>query len=254
MASDAQVSEMECDLRERLCEDFAFTLHAMAQPLTVLRGALGALSLRGGSASDANRYVDLLNAQVERLCGLMSGMSMLLDGFQTEAVCAPTKLWELIAAATGTAGCDASRSGQRISIAEVDRGIQILADPARAKDAISAVLAAVSGASADGDEIHLTVDLREGFADVTVLAMQADEGKLTSIDRLRLMVAEASVRSQQGVFEFSSDPLRVSLKFPLHDQEEQGREYHGKFWAGVELDDSIVLRKEMSVRLHAHDE
>jgi signal transduction histidine kinase len=231
MTSHAQLAGMEGDLKARLCEDFAFTLHAIAQPLTVLRGALGALSLRGASASDASRYVDLSNAQVERLCSLMSGMSMLLDGFQSEAICAPTKLWELINAATETEGCAARRSGPRISIAEVDHKVQILADPARAENAISAVLAAVSGASADDDEIHLTVDLSDGFADVTVHAMHADETKLTSIDRLRLMVAEASVRSQQGVFEFSSDPLHVSLKFPLHDQEEPGREYRDRFSA-----------------------
>jgi len=231
MKSHAQLPGMECDLKARLCEDFAFTLHAMAQPLTVLRGALGALSLQGASASDANRYVELSNAQVERLCSLMSGMSMLLDGHQTEAICAPTKLEELIAAATETGDGDLRRFSLRISVPKVDHTIQILADPARAEDAIGAVLAAISTASTHGDEIYLTVELRDGFADVIVHAMRANEAKLTSIDRLRLMVAEASVRSQRGVFEFSPDPLRVSLKFPLHDQEEPGHESHDRYSA-----------------------
>jgi len=229
MNGHAQLREMECDVKARLCDDFAFTLHAMAQPLTVLRGALGALSLRGASASDANRYVELSNAQVERLCSLMSGMNMLLADFQTEATCTPTNLGELIAAAAETGDGDARRSAARISIAEVDHRIQILADRPRAEDAIRAVLAAVGGVSTPDDEIYLAVDLRDGFADVTVHAMRADEKKLTSVDRLRLMVAEASVRSQQGIFELCSEPLRISLKFALHDQEDPGHEHHDNF-------------------------
>jgi len=217
---------MDNDLKTRLCEDLAFSLHAMAQPLTVLRGSLGALSLRGASDGDANRYVELSNHQVERLCSLMSGMRILLDNFQSDAVCAPTNLGELISAAVNAADSNLLRFGPRVSIAEIDGGVEVLADTARAEDAIGAVLATVAGASTHGDEVHVTVELRDGFAGVMVCAAHANEKKLTSIDRLRLMVAEGSVRSQQGIFEYSEDPLYVSLKFPLHDREEPGSACH----------------------------
>lgn len=51
----------------------------MAQPLTVLRGALGALELRGATAAESTRYVEISSRQVDRLCDLLAGMRDLLD-------------------------------------------------------------------------------------------------------------------------------------------------------------------------------
>ena len=63
-------------------------LHALAQPLTVLRGALGALTMRGAVRPEAaSRYLEMSNTQVERLCSLLSGLQNLLDGVRSEPAC-----------------------------------------------------------------------------------------------------------------------------------------------------------------------
>jgi hypothetical protein len=63
-------------------------LHALAQPLTVLRGALGALTMRdAGRPETASRYIEMSNIQVERLCNLLSGLHSLLDGVRSEPAC-----------------------------------------------------------------------------------------------------------------------------------------------------------------------
>lgn len=227
MNDETEYAGLELDPQTRLCEDLASALHAMAQPLTVLRGALGALMVLGTSASDADRYVAHSHTQVERLCSLMSGMRILLDSFQFDATCVPTNLWELVASTVENADSSWRQSGVRISIAEAENEFQVLADPARMEQAIHAVLTAVSTASSQDSEICLAVDRRDGFADLKVHATHADEKKLTAIDRLRLSVAEASIRSQKGLFEYLSDPLRISLKLPLHDSEEQHFELAG---------------------------
>jgi hypothetical protein len=219
MTDEMQPGGLELNPQTRLCEDFALALHAMAQPLAVLRGALGALKLRGVCNPDADRYVELSNTQVERLCTLLSGMRSLVDSFQFDAVCAPTNLRELIASIIENEEASLDRRGVRISTAKADREVRVLADPERTEFAIEAVLAAVSAASSQGDEIYLTVEPRGGFADVTVQAPHADKNKLTSIDRLRFSVAEAGVRSQKGLFQYREDPLRISLKLPLDDGE-----------------------------------
>jgi signal transduction histidine kinase len=68
-------------------------LHALAQPLTILRGALGALTMRDAVPPQAaSRYLEMSNTQVERLCNLLAGLHNLLDGVRPEAACTKIKL------------------------------------------------------------------------------------------------------------------------------------------------------------------
>jgi hypothetical protein len=209
------------DPKTRICDDFASALHAMAQPLTVLRGALGALKLRGTSTSEADRYIDLSNVQVERVCSLMSSMHDLLDQHQFDAVCVPTCLRDLMVSIIENEVPSLQRAGLRVSFTEVDREIQVLADSARTEQAMHAVLNAIATASSRDDEIDLKVDLHDGFADVVVEARYGDEGKLATVERLCLSIAETAVKSQNGHFAYLANPLRISLKLPLCDHNGQ---------------------------------
>jgi len=84
MRDEAEIAGLEVSPQMRLCQDLDRALHAMAQPLTVLRGALGALTLASPSVSDGQRYLQVSNRQVERLCSLMSSMRFLLDSVQAD--------------------------------------------------------------------------------------------------------------------------------------------------------------------------
>jgi hypothetical protein len=76
-----------------LCRELDQGLHALAQPLTILRGALGALTTRDAvPAQAASRYLEMSNTQVERLCSLLSGLQNLLDGARSAPACAEIKL------------------------------------------------------------------------------------------------------------------------------------------------------------------
>jgi hypothetical protein len=68
------------------------SLHAMAQPLTILRGATGALQLSSGISVPDRRYVEMCSAQAERLCEMLAGLRDLLDAAAPEppAHCAQT--------------------------------------------------------------------------------------------------------------------------------------------------------------------
>jgi hypothetical protein len=71
------------------CRELDEGLHALAQPLTILRGALGALTIRGAVRPEtATRYLEMSNTQVDRLCNLLSGLHNLLDGVRSEPACA----------------------------------------------------------------------------------------------------------------------------------------------------------------------
>jgi hypothetical protein len=73
------------DERARLCGDIADGLHALAQPLTILRGALGALALRERIAPQNSRYLDMSTRQIERMCDLISRIQKRLDLERPEA-------------------------------------------------------------------------------------------------------------------------------------------------------------------------
>ena len=209
------------DLKARLYEDFALALHAMAQPLTVLRGATGLLKLRGASGPDADRYLEMSHTQVERLCSLMEGMRSLLDNVQCVSASNPTNLWELVESVLDDEGSYLTEAGLRISAAQTGHDIHVLADPILAGHAIKAALRAITAVSQKGDTIYLTVNPRDGFGDLMVHTLGADGKRLGSIERFHLSVAEVSIRNQHGFFECLSDPFRVSLKFPLHDHKDE---------------------------------
>lgn len=61
-------------------------LHAMAQPLTILRGATGTLKLSSAVSGPDRRYVEMCSTQAERLCVLLATLRDLLDTAQSEAV------------------------------------------------------------------------------------------------------------------------------------------------------------------------
>jgi hypothetical protein len=78
-ALESGVSAACEDSHARLCRELDEGLHALAQPLTILRGALGALAMRGAVSQEASRYLEMSNAQVDNMCDLLTGLRNLLD-------------------------------------------------------------------------------------------------------------------------------------------------------------------------------
>jgi signal transduction histidine kinase len=91
LESGASVGDAES--YARVCRELDEGLHALAQPLTILRGALGALTMRGAVPPQvASRYLEMSNTQVDRLCNMLSGLHNLLDGVRSEPACTEIKL------------------------------------------------------------------------------------------------------------------------------------------------------------------
>lgn len=218
----------EMSPQRQLCDNLGNGLHAMAQPLTVLRGALGALMMRPASGADNNRYLELSNMQVERLCSLMSGLRELLDAAQSDPVCEQIDLWELLSPMIDSI---LQNTGVRIAASKPSRHIEVIGDHARTGHAFQAVLTAARAQSSRGDVIHVDLLPHDGFLDVTVQGQNARGKSLGSVDRFYLSLAEANIRSQGGLYECVEDPFRVSLKLPLHDADGQDTEAASPFYS-----------------------
>ena len=193
-----------------LLTQLADGLHAMAQPLTILRGAIGAMQLAEKDASVDRHYIDMSAAQIGRLCDLLADLRSLLDVTQSEAVCSPQDWQELVGCVLEDYEGVSPTSGVRMIVTHPECFMRVLADPARTEQAMRAALDMAQALASQGDEIQCRV-LPDG------LVVQNEHGLvkgLSSSDRLALSFVEVAVRSQRGTCRFIEDPFCLSIVLP----------------------------------------
>ena len=126
-------------------------LHAMAQPLTILRGVIGAMQLSEKVESGDRRYVDMSADQVGRLCDMLANLRCLLDVAQSEAVSSPQEWHELVGCVLEDYEGVLPTSGVRIVVAYPDHFMRVLADAARTEQAMRAALDMAKALASHGD-------------------------------------------------------------------------------------------------------
>jgi hypothetical protein len=218
---DRFVAAPESGGRARLLDGLGNGLHAMAQPLTVLRGALGAIELKQGVPGVQEHYLGILNSQVARLCSLMSNVQSLLDTLRFEAICAPINLWERIRPIFDEQNAILMERGVRLMISAPFENLRVNADATRTELAFETAIEAAAAVSSRGDAIEIHAVVRDGYVELTIRNRNARGKNMSSDDRLNLSLAEASIVSQQGSYELALDPFCISFSLALHEQEEK---------------------------------
>jgi len=219
LVRDSPTSVARVDLEGKLRADLANGLHAMAQPLTVLRGAIEALVLLQQIAPDNRRYFEMSIQQTERLCDLMNGVQNLLEFHQTEAECVPLELWDLIAPLLDEQRSALQKLDVQIAAAVPDRPWHVFADATRTEQTLRAALLIAASGSKPGGTIEVAVRASEGFASL-IIQNRNDMKSPDCSDRLRLSIIDAGMHSQQGFFSLNEEPLRLSLGFPLQPSDD----------------------------------
>lgn len=211
------VGSMPVEERDRFCEDLADGLHAMAQPLTILRSALEVLTLRHGTGIDQRRYLDMSAEQVKRTCDLFSCLQDLVSARMIDAERATVDPWELMAPIIEDKRSVLQATGVEIAVARPGPWEPVFGDAERTKQALSAVLTVAGAFSSRGDVIELLAFHRNGFFELTVHNRRRHGKQMNSSDRLSLSVAEANVLSQYGRFHCAEDPFCVAVALPVQD-------------------------------------
>lgn len=202
-----------------LCADLANGLHAMAQPLTVLRAAMGALILREQIEPANRRYYEMSAQQVERLCDLMSGVQSLLDLHQSAPACDILDLWSLVGPIVDEQRIALQKLNLQIEASTPDRLWQIVADPSKTEQAVRAALLAAAALSVPNGTIEVEILTHNRSARLAVRCRESKRSPDSS-DRLRLSIADVGMRSQGGLFTISEAPFCISLSFPLKSQDD----------------------------------
>ena len=129
-------------------------LHAMAQPLTILRGALCAVSMKEAVSIEQQRYLEMSARQVTRLSNMLHTLRDVLDLDQSEPECVELDLTALIARAVEEMESTLGESGVTVEMPEIDGPVRAWADPQKTERAVRAVLRVAVAQAAPGAAIR----------------------------------------------------------------------------------------------------
>ena len=197
----------------------ANSLHAMAQPLTVLRGAMGAWKLRSSVAEECDRYIEISEKQVDRMSELLTCMRDVLEMTGGELKLSRIDIGELMGRVL-EGMCSELREwkGAIVRVGPTDP-IYLDGDTDRTERALRAAIRALVSTSPPGGMIWVSVRPGERQVEVKV-EQKAAHGKILSFaERLNLSLVEANILSQGGSYESVEDPLRISFTLPAHSSE-----------------------------------
>lgn len=207
----AKAIDANSDELSRVYAGLAKGLHAIAQPLTVLRSALPAANEPDVEDAARKFYLDASTEQVERLCALFQGMQELLAAARNPACCADMDFSKLLTSLAKAQEEILGAFGVKVTIAVQGSIPAMFGDFERALHALSATLKIAALISSNGETVELLVS--PGIDSVEFVVQNARPGmkRLDASDRLTVSVAEANIRSQGGAYTVMEDPFRVTL-------------------------------------------
>lgn len=203
---------------EQLLEEMANGLHAMAQPLTILRGTLWTLSLQENSAENS-RYLELSNQELQRLCDLMTGLQKLFDAHQSAAASTGFDVCEVATTVAGNSHATLQKSGQTLVLEKPEDSLYAFGDPSRTEYALQ-IAVKISGVMSPADNaINLLILPRDGHVALVVRNISNRGKQVGSFERFCLSLIKTSIESQSGTYEYIPDPFSVTLTLPTHSAE-----------------------------------
>jgi hypothetical protein len=191
-------------------------LHAMAQPLTVLRGALGAWKLHGSQAMEKDHYLEMATRQVGRMSDLFWGLQAVLDTAEGKSNREKFDIEELTRSVLEDMGSDLRECGARIDLTVLDSQIQVFGDAENTERAIRAALRVASSVSSGKGELRLSACSCTVRVELIAEAAANKGQPLSFADRLNLSLVESNIRGQGGRYKCVEDPLSILLELPRY--------------------------------------
>ncbi|HEX4036771.1 MAG TPA: hypothetical protein VHX37_01820 [Acidobacteriaceae bacterium] len=219
MRSAASVAAAEAahPERARFYADLVNGLHAMAQPLTILRSAMEMLTLPNGGMIDQRRYLEMSSRQVARTCGMFASLQDLVETQLIEAQRVRFDLWDLLMPLIENQRRMLGDTRIEIIAARPESRVAVWGDAGRTEQALAAVLKLAGAVSISGDVIELRAVKADGYMELTCENARRHGKPMDSSERLSLAVAEANILSQNGRYDAVEDPFRVSLALPVEN-------------------------------------
>lgn len=210
-----EMAGMETESSQRFHDDLMNGLHAVAQPLTVLRAAIEVLSRPEAAGIDHRNYLEISAKQVARTCDLFASVRDLVSASVLEPQLADFDLWELLSPVIEEQTARLQASGIGLAVVRHDRWQPILGDAERTLQGFRAMLKTAVSLAAHGDVIEIHTAHTPGYAEINLMNARSHGKKLNSSDRLGLSLAQISILSQQGKYSCADDPFCCWFALPV---------------------------------------
>jgi hypothetical protein len=212
-------SAAEGEERARFLGNMSEGLHALAQPLTILRTSVMASAAPGVDALKQRRYLDLSSQQIERACDLFEILQDLVIASQIEADHASIELADLLSAVAKSQRAALEASGVELRMVAPSGLPAVLGDATRTLQALSAALKLAASVSSAGDVVELVVSTRRQCVELIIRTDRVHGRPLNSSERLSLTLAQANILSQRGAYEYTEDPFCARMTLPIQFSE-----------------------------------
>jgi hypothetical protein len=189
-------------------------LHAAAQPLAILRASLDSSLTESMSADDLRHLASNLAQEIERVCMLFTFLQQFVAAESVKPTVSAMPIGPLLERSIDGVLLLFEKSGIFLSPALPSACPPVLVDRGRTLQALSSVLLAAHAMSTAGDTVEFTA--LESFSNTVRVTVRNLDSKIEAMDaeqRLAVALAEANIRSQQGVFSWSLNPFSVQIEF-----------------------------------------
>jgi len=213
-----------------LCADLSDGLHALAQPLTILRSALAMLSLHGETGAEDRRYLDLSIKQIDRTCGLYASIRNLVASRLEPPQIVSFDLRGMVARTIEYRRPALQGRGVEIAAVKAGRAMPVFGDLQKTEQAVSVLLETASSVLTRGDAVEVSVHRSGDVVEVLVEGKRSKGMNIKPSDRLNLSLAKSDILTQHGTFHCTEEPFRVTLGWPVNRPDLDGEEaFFGAF-------------------------
>jgi signal transduction histidine kinase len=216
MSSLASVERVRTSGRHTadFCSNLNYGLHALAQPLSVLRSVLDRDCVEELDADDLKEAVATAGREVERSCKIFSCLQQLLCTETAPAEISACDLGLIAARAAADVELLFSDSRMRLkTLLETDCP-RVWMDPDRTLQTLTDLLLSVHGLARAQDTVEIQVaQAAVGLVRLAVRVVDFDLDVISQDFGLHLALAETAMRGQRAGFRLLQKPFAVEMEF-----------------------------------------
>jgi hypothetical protein len=208
---------MQGDRARKFHDDLLNGLHAVAQPLTVLRAAIEMLARPEAAGQNQKHYLEISEKQVARACDLFASVRELVASSVMQPRLASFELWGLLEPAIEEQTRRQQCSGVGLAVVRPETRQRVTGDADRTEQAFRAALNTALALASHGDVLEIHTARAQGFAEIAVMNARSHGRRLSASDRLAMSLAEVSILSQQGKYRWIDDPFCCWFALPVEE-------------------------------------
>jgi len=195
------------------CSNLSLGLHALAQPLTIVRASLFDGYTDRMSRGELLQLAGTLSLEVERVCSIFSCLQQLVHIEGIKPRLGAIAILPLLVDAVDAVELLFKKSGVVLSSVLPDSCSSVLANKERTLEALSSVILVAHALSSAGETVELIVTPYSKAIQVVIQNINVEAKALSAQASLSLACAGANLLSQQAKFSWRLEPFRVEICF-----------------------------------------